>query len=192
MRIKSCACVVSVLLALCITDADGAPPDLETLTTPTEDLLSPPEVAMSSKPAEQVTTSKPKHKLATPADLPPLVIPMPSKPAEQVITRKSEDKLCQRRPLTVKFADLGWSDWILAPYDYDAGYCSGDCLPEKLPNTTNHAIVQALLNKLQNAAPKPCCVPTELEPVALLYLSEESNVVLRNHSNMKVKSCGCR
>ncbi|XP_063361797.1 bone morphogenetic protein 2-like [Cydia amplana] len=100
--------------------------------------------------------------------------------------------VCQRRPLTVRFADLGWSDYILALYDYDAGYCSGECLPQNLPNTTGHAIIQTLKRKIQDAVPRPCCVPTEFEPIALLYISEERDVVIRNFSDMKVKSCGCR
>lgn len=121
--------------------------------------------------------------LATPADLLSPQEMSPSKP---------EDDLCQRRPLTIKFADLGWSDSIIAPDDYEAGYCSGDCLPGALPNSTSHAIVQALVNKLQDIVPKPCCVPTELEPVLLLYYNEENDVLLRRYPNMKVKSCGCR
>ncbi|XP_063619020.1 bone morphogenetic protein 2-like [Cydia splendana] len=187
MRTKTCACVViSVLLALCIT-ANGAPPGLK---KPAENLTYPLEVPMpcnSCKPAARVTANQPDNKFAR-----PFVLLSPPKQVKQV-TASMPAHVCQRRPLTVQFEDLGWSEYILAPNDYDAGYCSGECRPQNLPNATNHAIIQALVNRLEDAVgvPRPCCVPTELEPVALLYISEENNVVLKNYPNMKVKSCGC-
>ncbi|CAH0750271.1 unnamed protein product [Diatraea saccharalis] len=109
--------------------------------------------------------------------------------------RKEAREICQRRPLYVDFAEVGWSDWIVAPHGYDAYYCQGDCpfpLADHL-NGTNHAIVQTLVNSVNPAAvPKACCVPTQLSPISMLYMDELNNVVLKNYQDMMVVGCGCR
>ncbi|KAI8422591.1 hypothetical protein MSG28_006379 [Choristoneura fumiferana] len=109
--------------------------------------------------------------------------------------RKEAREICQRRPLFVDFADVGWSDWIVAPHGYDAYYCQGDCpfpLADHL-NGTNHAIVQTLVNSVNPAAvPKACCVPTQLSSISMLYMDEVNNVVLKNYQDMMVMGCGCR
>ncbi|XP_053612433.1 protein decapentaplegic [Plodia interpunctella] len=109
--------------------------------------------------------------------------------------RKEAREICQRRPLYVDFAEVGWSDWIVAPHGYDAFYCQGECpfpLADHL-NGTNHAIVQTLVNSVNPAAvPKACCVPTQLAPISMLYMDEANNVVLKNYQDMMVVGCGCR
>ncbi|KAG6445418.1 hypothetical protein O3G_MSEX003904 [Manduca sexta] len=109
--------------------------------------------------------------------------------------RKEAREICQRRPLYVDFAEVGWSDWIVAPHGYDAYYCQGDCpfpLADHL-NGTNHAIVQTLVNSVNPAAvPKACCVPTQLSPISMLYMDEQNQVVLKNYQDMMVMGCGCR
>lgn len=39
----------------------------------------------------------------------------------------SEPRVCSRRYLRVDFADIGWSEWVLAPKSFDAFYCAGTC-----------------------------------------------------------------
>lgn len=34
---------------------------------------------------------------------------------------------CSRRNLRVDFADIGWSEWVIAPKAFDAYYCAGTC-----------------------------------------------------------------
>ena len=48
----------------------------------------------------------------------------------------------------VSFQDLGWEEWIIAPDDYQAFYCHGECsFPLNTHmNATNHAIVQTLVH----------------------------------------------
>ncbi|XP_041983201.1 protein decapentaplegic [Aricia agestis] len=119
----------------------------------------------------------------------------PHKRARAHHRRKEAREMCQRRPLFVDFADVGWSDWIVAPHGYDAYYCQGDCpfpLADHL-NGTNHAIVQTLVNSVNPAAvPKACCVPTQLSSISMLYMDEKNNVVLKNYQDMMVVGCGCR
>ncbi len=101
---------------------------------------------------------------------------------------------CQRRILRVDFRDLGWQDWILAPSGYDAFYCYGECsfpLNSHL-NATNHAIVQTLVHLMDpDNVSKPCCAPTKLSGISVIYLDASSNVVLKKFSKMMVMACGC-
>ncbi|XP_075214777.1 TGF-beta family member glass bottom boat [Lycorma delicatula] len=101
---------------------------------------------------------------------------------------------CQIQTLFVSFRDLEWQNWIIAPEGYSAYYCSGECnFPLNAHmNATNHAIVQTLvhlMNPIQ--VPKPCCAPTKLTPISVLYFLDETNVILKKYRNMVVKSCGC-
>jgi hypothetical protein len=102
---------------------------------------------------------------------------------------------CRRYPLNVDFTDIGWNEWILAPPNYNAYFCMGEChfpLPDHL-NTTNHATVQSLVHNANiGAVPKPCCVPTELSPISLLYMDEYEKIVLKNYQDMVIEGCGCR
>jgi len=101
---------------------------------------------------------------------------------------------CQKRTLYVSFRDLGWQDWIIAPDGYSAYYCHGECsFPLNTHmNATNHAIVQTLVHLMTPFnVPKPCCAPTKLSGISVLYFDESSNVILKKYKNMVVKSCGC-
>jgi len=102
---------------------------------------------------------------------------------------------CKRHPLYVDFQDVGWNDWIVAPPGYHAFFCHGDCpfpMADHL-NSTNHAIVQTLVNSVSpGKVPRACCVPTDLSPISMLYLDESETVVLKNYKDMVVEGCGCR
>ncbi|XP_062415738.1 bone morphogenetic protein 2b [Pungitius pungitius] len=109
--------------------------------------------------------------------------------------RKHQHKAsCKRHALYVDFSDVGWNEWIVAPPGYHAFYCHGECpfpLADHL-NSTNHAIVQTLVNSVNSNIPRACCVPTELSPISLLYLDEYEKVILKNYQDMVVEGCGCR
>lgn len=96
-----------------------------------------------------------------------------------------------RRFFTIYFVA---QDWIIAPDGYDAYFCSGECnFPLNAHmNATNHAIVQTLVHLVSpGKVPKPCCAPTKLSAISVLYFLDESNVILKKYKNMVVKSCGC-
>jgi len=109
--------------------------------------------------------------------------------------RGSRRSACRRRPMYVDFAEVEWDDWIIAPPGYHAYVCSGACpmmLPDHL-NSTNHAQVQSLLHSVSaRLVPAPCCVPTALSSISMLYVDEADKVVLRNYRDMVVEACGCR
>ncbi|XP_039208179.1 bone morphogenetic protein 2-like [Crotalus tigris] len=101
---------------------------------------------------------------------------------------------CRRHRLFVDFKAVGWNDWIIAPSGYHAFYCSGDCrfpLADHM-NSSSHAVVQTILNSVNSKVPKACCVPTELSPIAMLYLDQHDMVVLKSYQDMVVDGCGCR
>ncbi|XP_069004239.1 bone morphogenetic protein 16 [Embiotoca jacksoni] len=101
---------------------------------------------------------------------------------------------CRRHNLYVDFNDVGWHKWIIAPSGYDAFFCLGECrfpLADHM-NSSSHAMVQTLVNSVNGAVPRACCVPTSLSPIALLYLDPQDRVVLKNYQDMVVEGCGCR
>ncbi|KAL0273560.1 UNVERIFIED_CONTAM: hypothetical protein PYX00_006197 [Menopon gallinae] len=101
---------------------------------------------------------------------------------------------CQMQNLYISFKDLDWQDWIIAPDGYEAFYCTGECnFPLNAHmNATNHAIVQTLVHLMNPVnVPKPCCAPTKLSAINVLYYVEESVVTIKKYKNMVVKSCGC-
>ncbi|XP_069569452.1 bone morphogenetic protein 7-like [Brachyistius frenatus] len=101
---------------------------------------------------------------------------------------------CKKHELYVSFRDLGWQDWIIAPDGYAAYYCEGECaFPlNSYMNATNHAIVQTLVHFISpETVPKPCCAPTQLHGISVLYFDDSSNVILKKYRNMVVRACGC-
>ena len=109
--------------------------------------------------------------------------------------RRSRRSACRRRALYVDFAEVEWDDWIIAPPGYQAYVCVGACpvmLADYL-NATNHAQVQSLLHSVSaRLVPAPCCVPTALSSISMLYVDDDDKVVLRNYRDMVVEACGCR
>ncbi|XP_031575305.1 bone morphogenetic protein 7-like [Actinia tenebrosa] len=109
--------------------------------------------------------------------------------------RQNGSKFCQRRFLHVKFRRLGWHSWIIAPDGYSAFFCQGECsfpLNANM-NVTNHAIVQTLVHLMQpKTVPNPCCAPTKLSPISVLFYDDRNNVVLKKYTDMVVNECGCQ
>ena len=110
-------------------------------------------------------------------------------------SRSLRSSVCQKHPMVVDFKDLGWSDWVIAPRSFQAYRCGGEC-PYPLGvtlNATNYALLLTMMNSFeQTNSPTPCCVPTNLIPLSVLYLDPSDNLVLHNYEDMIVESCGCR
>lgn len=109
-------------------------------------------------------------------------------------TSTDQKQACKKHELYVSFRDLGWQDWIIAPEGYAAYYCEGECaFPlNSYMNATNHAIVQTLVHFISpDTVPKPCCAPTQLTAISVLYFDDSSNVILKKYRNMVVRTCGC-
>lgn len=94
-----------------------------------------------------------------------------------------EDRCC-RYPLRVVFHDFNW-DWILVPRVYNAYYCSGSC-PRMRLQTYGHTYVMSMIEPDY----EPCCSPSELAPLAILYFYE-GDYIFKELSNMRVEACSC-
>ncbi|XP_072522829.1 growth/differentiation factor 10 [Salminus brasiliensis] len=108
----------------------------------------------------------------------------------------SEPRVCARRYLRVDFADIGWSEWILAPKAFDAYYCAGTCgfpMP-KVVHPSNHATIQSIVRAvgIVPGVPEPCCIPEKMSPLAVLFLDTSRNMVLKVYPSMSVDTCACR
>lgn len=115
-------------------------------------------------------------------------------PAPADYNSSDQKSACRRHELYVSFRELGWQDWIIAPEGYAANYCDGECsFPLNAHmNATNHAIVQTLVHLMNpENVPKPCCAPTKLHAISVLYFDDNSNVILKKYKNMVVRACGC-
>ncbi|XP_011471778.1 growth/differentiation factor 10 [Oryzias latipes] len=107
----------------------------------------------------------------------------------------SEPRVCSRRYLRVDFADIGWSEWVLAPKSFDAYYCAGTCgfpIP-KVARPSNHATIQSIVRAvgIVPGIPEPCCVPDKTSPLSVLFLDPDRNMVLKVYPGMAVETCAC-
>ena len=109
--------------------------------------------------------------------------------------RRDDAQHCRRHQLYIAFKDLGWSDWIIAPDGFPAMFCNGECnfpLGRNM-NASNHAIIQTLVHLMTpEKIPSPCCAPLRLQPLQVLYLDDNNNVIMKRYANMIVKDCGCQ
>ena len=100
---------------------------------------------------------------------------------------RSEEPRCCKYQLLVDFHEFGWN-WVLAPVRYNANFCSGDCPPtfnQRYKHT--HLIQQA--NPPGTAG--PCCSPTVMSPITMLYYNEKEEIVFGKLAGMTVEQCGC-
>uniref|UniRef100_A0A674EX04 Bone morphogenetic protein 5 n=1 Tax=Salmo trutta TaxID=8032 RepID=A0A674EX04_SALTR len=100
----------------------------------------------------------------------------------------------QESPRAPKSGDQQQTDLRKHMKCYAAFYCDGECsFPLNAHmNATNHAIVQTLVHLMfPDNVPKPCCAPTKLNAISVLYFDDSSNVILKKYRNMVVRSCGC-
>lgn len=100
-------------------------------------------------------------------------------------TENSAITECCRYPLWVDFVQLNW-EWIIAPKGFSAYYCNGECrmgfLPENVHATISHQV---------GTQAKPCCSPSKLEAVDLLYFSQDLQILKTRIPNMSVQKCSC-
>ncbi|XP_068170793.1 inhibin beta C chain [Antennarius striatus] len=104
--------------------------------------------------------------------------------------------VCCKRDFYIKFKDIQWHDWIIAPEGYHMNYCMGQC-PQHLSGSPGiassfHATVfsQLKVNGINTAA-SSCCVPTERRPLSMVYFNSQHSIVKTDVPDMIVESCGC-
>lgn len=104
--------------------------------------------------------------------------------------------VCCKRDFYVKFKDIQWSDWIIAPEGYHMNYCTGQC-SQHLSGTPGisssfHASVFSQL-KVSGVptAMSSCCIPTERQALSIVYFNSQHSIVKTDIPDMIVESCGC-
>ena len=132
----------------------------------------------------------------TPEDSPVIAID-----DERVSKRALPSPTCVLKNFTVNFADLEMHH-IIAPFQYMAKQCSGDCSKSSIRYNaaTNHAKILASAhfkytyeNANFHSTPEvPCCVSTRLMPIGLILLTYDSNIMEITYPNMIASECGCR
>ncbi|XP_046565760.1 nodal-like [Haliotis rubra] len=108
--------------------------------------------------------------------------------------KSGKKQSCRLYDFEVDFTTIGWGQWIIHPTRFNSKFCYGNC-PSPIDmrlKPTNHALLQSLMrSKRSKVAPAPCCVPTKLEPLSMMYV-EDGEVVVRHHEDMIASECGCR
>ncbi|XP_054724763.1 inhibin beta B chain-like [Uloborus diversus] len=101
---------------------------------------------------------------------------------------------CCRQKLYVSFDELGWGDWIIAPKGYYANFCMGSCNGPRTPDTypTFHThVIEEYRSRNPYASIHPCCAPTRLSPMSLIYFDPDLNIIKTDLPKMIVEDCGC-
>ncbi|XP_042261697.1 inhibin beta B chain [Thunnus maccoyii] len=104
--------------------------------------------------------------------------------------------VCCKKDFYIKFKDIQWHDWIIAPEGYHMNYCMGQCLQHLSGSpgiaSSFHATVfsQLKVNGINTGA-SSCCVPTERQPLSMVYFNSQHSIVKTDVPDMIVESCGC-
>uniref|UniRef100_A0A8C8E319 Inhibin subunit beta C n=1 Tax=Oryzias sinensis TaxID=183150 RepID=A0A8C8E319_9TELE len=108
----------------------------------------------------------------------------------------NEVTVCCKRDFYIKFKDIQWDEWIIAPEGYHMNYCMGQC-PQHLSGSPGiassfHATIfsQLKVNGI-NTATASCCIPTERQPLSMVYFNSQHSIVKTDVPDMIVESCGC-
>ncbi|XP_076760813.1 activin beta chain dawdle isoform X2 [Xylocopa sonorina] len=107
-----------------------------------------------------------------------------------------EMKECCRDELYINFEDIGWSDWILHPSGYHAYFCRGSCSSAASLTISGSPYNNKMLTKNGNTIHRrseivPCCSPTQLSAIQLLYVDSNNTITQKTLPNMVVEACGC-
>ncbi|XP_051996208.1 inhibin beta B chain-like [Xyrauchen texanus] len=107
-----------------------------------------------------------------------------------------DPKVCCKKDFYIKFRDIQWQDWIIAPEGYHMNFCMGQC-QEHLSGSPGiassfHATVFSQLkpNGIHTAV-SSCCVPTQKRPLSMVYFNSQHTIVKTDVPDMIVESCGC-
>jgi len=128
-----------------------------------------------------------RGKRSTPEEL------MPLHKGRRSRCKGDNNKKCCRHELTVMFKDLKGFEFIVYPKGFDAGYCKGRCPPRYNP-AHHHALLQSLLWKEdRKRVPKPCCAPSKLDQLMIVYFDENQSTQLKVSywKNIQVLECAC-
>uniref|UniRef100_A0A3B5MPY5 Bone morphogenetic protein 7 n=1 Tax=Xiphophorus couchianus TaxID=32473 RepID=A0A3B5MPY5_9TELE len=93
---------------------------------------------------------------------------------------------CKKHELYVSFRDLGWQVQSKG-YHFTRSFIVGSRRRATLRITVRASV--HFINP--ETVPQPCCAPTQLNGISVLYFDDSSNVILKKYRNMVVRACGC-
>ena len=106
-----------------------------------------------------------------------------------------QSEVCCQFPITVRFDDIGLS-WIVHPEMYTTHQCAGTCPHRYIDSLAINdlAVIRSKLHNLNSSVhPAPCCVPTKLSNLTILYSTEADSPTLEIKvlSDFVVDECKC-
>ncbi|KAG5836525.1 hypothetical protein ANANG_G00256240 [Anguilla anguilla] len=104
--------------------------------------------------------------------------------------------LVAQKDFYIKFRDIEWHEWIIAPEGYHMNYCMGKCPPHLAGSpgiaSSFHATVLSQLkaNGIHTVV-SSCCAPIQRRPLSMVYFNSQHSIVKTDVPDMIVESCGC-
>ncbi|XP_061074605.1 inhibin beta B chain [Conger conger] len=104
--------------------------------------------------------------------------------------------VCCKKDFYIKFRDIEWHEWIIAPEGYHMNYCMGKCPPHLAGSpgiaSSFHATVLSQLkaNGIHTVV-SSCCAPIQRRPLSMMYFNTQHSIVKADVPDMIVESCGC-
>lgn len=102
---------------------------------------------------------------------------------------------CCRFSMWISFADIGWSDWIVAPDGFLARYCDGSC-PSHYKTANRFSSIKELIRSRRRPAaavspPPTCCSATRMSSLPIAHYNHEGVAVISVFEDMIVEDCKC-
>lgn len=105
--------------------------------------------------------------------------------------RGDGEQRCCRFPLTIRFRDIGWEDWVIEPHSYQAYYCEGTC-PMNYRMAHRFAHVKAVLReRIPNSALTVSCSATRMGSLNIAHYNSEGILIVSVIENMFPLQCMC-
>ena len=101
-----------------------------------------------------------------------------------------EEFNCCLKTLEINFLnDFGWT-WVIQPRSFLPNYCEGLC-PQFYGPANDHSILVGIISEqADNSIPGPCCIPNELDSLALQMLINDT-IVIEILEGVRVLGCIC-
>ncbi|KAJ8259431.1 hypothetical protein GJAV_G00169190 [Gymnothorax javanicus] len=106
-----------------------------------------------------------------------------------------EVTVCCKKDFYIKFRDIEWHEWIIAPEGYHMNYCIGKCPPHLAGSpgiaSSFHAAVLSELKASGIHTAGSCCAPVQRRPLSMVYFNSQHSIIKTDMPDMIVESCGC-
>nr|CAI5869855.1 unnamed protein product [Callosobruchus analis] len=99
--------------------------------------------------------------------------------------QNSVETACRKVTWDLSMKQLGWDSFIIAPTNFKASDCSGNCA---LDSTVINHVKLLKMSKRRTSY----CVPSSYNLLPVMYYDRYNNVVLKKYDNIIVTNCGCR